>query len=1386
MGASPSTVSCADSKVPPSAVHLTSSSSSSVFDGAAYYVTKNTLRYTSSSLSSLSFNTTNGPLTRPDGNLLYAVGNNWVQQSACAKSIHAGSTTPCKFSRTSTNNTCLMQPAGTTAATTTCLNSTDDSREINYGFCNTSTSCSSTSQPSFVSANASPSTCSDSSLFATKIVSNLAFTNDQSALTFATCTLRVKAGFSSTVQSAAQTIEVGPSPAWTSQYIVGQGKMYNPVSLMEEDKTFKTYVAAQNAYTYGESSKPSSFSSTLQASDGVRFAYGVHPQQVANCVYRGCSSCDFGVVASFEQDLTNTCLLSAIACHDMTINPSRMTKAAVYRPWTMYWYVVLGQTDAAALASQATICEFNDTEASGESGSCCLFNGTVTKNPKPSDSHFAYEPSPYVKPSSIDGQGPVLGVPLTFALHHSAQSNQPASTSSFLAQFLQTTCSSSDASTYKSQCSWLALQGFYTRLTTMLSSEVEATGGTTLGLADYTNFATMYWTYAVSQIFCLGFFQLAQLKSLDNTSSAPIALFMSKSEWSVNIASIWSGLITTTTAGATASSQLAGSAMFTDYSRPVVSAMNQDTMTLRVLVPALLFPWLSDLNKVATLVQRMFPVTVQGSSGLNYDSFEVEYSAAEAFDLITNLGDDIDTSQVVFNVSAAEVTSYFVLTTQSPSTPYLSTSSAPAAGADSVNIAASVSISLKPLNQSVTCLFYLYCLQQLGPSGLPGDASLYIASRDVQPVLVPDDLTWSTACQVLESQTCSLPSGYSQTNAYRINQMLLTLDSSTCKCLTNVNLPVSYTASADGVNVDESARQAWNPGAICFNAFCTSTATSYVAQAALVAAAAAGSYCPLQSAAAEVVINASGSVTAVNIVDAGLGYDTEAPVPLVVFFGGSATTPASATAVLDANGSVSAVTISQAGAGYTSAPTVRFLAQPRATNISATSEVQSTATVCPVYCDSYVDIVQQGGVSLDNVNLTNVLSFCDVDPFALINQSTSPLLGLSTVRIASIILMMAPPVVYFAALAAAASQRMQAKNKNSAFKFSDQLAGRGTFVAALVVAQIVCVAAFVYAYFDLEGEQKCQTVVFPDDDGYSYPSSKCMSKGYFQEYVPFLASYELPQAFCKEEQLYCECNNNELIACATSSTCGCSTSQCCSANGLCAAEQLTDDPASNRPLTARLQANASWFETSIDTIMLCVSAAAIAAPLAAVAASSLIKRYSFAKNTEVPWWSHLCCFAVALLVCALAAVPVVQAWMSPVSAQVYELGVGECTSLSAYPDQVVASLASGASGSETSYVFDKDSSASEDTSTLPVYTRTTSESDLFPWSRLWYSTDDQAWVMTSDDNSSTLYNNQQSSVLYQGSSTEPTLHAVFQDVALTLQNTVVLCGTLGESSSCSS
>ena len=148
MGASPSTESCADNKVPPHAVHLTSSSSSSssssVFDGAAYYVEKNTLRYTSSSLSSLSFNTTNGPLTRPDGKLLYAVGNNWVQQSACAKSIHAGSTTPCKFSRTSTNDTCLLQPAGTTAATTTCLNSTDDSREINYGFCNTSTSCSST------------------------------------------------------------------------------------------------------------------------------------------------------------------------------------------------------------------------------------------------------------------------------------------------------------------------------------------------------------------------------------------------------------------------------------------------------------------------------------------------------------------------------------------------------------------------------------------------------------------------------------------------------------------------------------------------------------------------------------------------------------------------------------------------------------------------------------------------------------------------------------------------------------------------------------------------------------------------------------------------------------------------------------------------------------------------------------------------------------------------------------------------------------------------------------------------------------------------------------------------------------------------------------------
>jgi hypothetical protein len=448
---------------------------------------------------------------------------------------------------------------------------------------------------------------------------------------------------------------------------------------------------------------------------------------------------------------------------------------------------------------------------------------------------------------------------------------------------------------------------------------------------------------------------------------------------------------------------------------------------------------------------------------------------------------------------------------------------------------------------------------------------------------------------------------------------------------------------------------------------------------------------------------------------------------------------------------------------------------------------------------------------------------------------------------AGLVALAAMPVVYAAAALAAAATK-------STTKFSNSLAADPFFIVGVAVVQVLVAALFTYAWFDLDGIQVCGSVVSPDADGFSYPSSKCMSRGILQDFFPALAPYELPQVFCKQARLYCECSNNELLPCNTvASGCGCASTQCCSANGLCASEELTDMPLTGRPLTTRVvepddNGTSSSSTPPIETTALCVAAALVIGPCVAILASALT--HKLANSSPSLWWVPVLASAAAFLV-ALGAcfVPLVlwyidgtDVFLSTTTAA-YEVGVGACSSLPAYPEQVVVtSLSSGpvfyqqkedldaqglpqyakvtttttncstccaaysstsasASSTCTSLVCGTECLCQSLTTQLTASGSSTTACYSWPPSMLSFSVEAQAWTMYEPNNSLSpqLFNVKTSSVVYQeptatstgnsssssiSSSTKPTMYTVFQDSDALAQNTLTICGFYQGQSSC--
>lgn len=1329
--------------------------STSYSSGADYWVQKGGQAYSGSwSTSGLSHsysdkssgNQYGAPRTYT-GHTLYAVGNNWVQHTTCASAVHADDM--CEWNHTETSS-CVG--SSSTSSMTSCVNSGYTSRNINYGHCSSSSN-----------TNASPSSCSDSSSFSTSVVTNISFSNSSNDVVFGSLTLMIRPNFDANMTSESSAlVSIGPSPDWNQKITGMDSSISDNVSTTEEDRDLRCYRGTSSssnasAYKYGSSSTPASYGSatSLSAQDGINFMYCLHPQQLMSCCIKGYSCCNLDSTPSLSGG--NCCNGDfCSACNNTTVNTSRMRKAAVYRPYTMYWYAVLG-------GGSSYVCEAGQDDGTN----CALFNGVVKKNDDSASSHFDYEPNPYVSPTDTEKQGsegPRLGVPVQYSLLYSADGGAP-SESSFLARFLKSTScgTSSGTEVYSNQCGWQALSEFYTRLHGMLqpSDSVD----------EYDQFATMYWSYAVLQRYGLSLFQLASFASIDGVTKAPLAFFMTSGEWSGNAITPYTQIAMTTTDGATARANLTGSDLFA-LGHPSVNPVDGNMqITLTFFCPALLLPWMTDMDKVAALVERMFPRT-------DKDSYElgISFSESDAFELVSSLG--ADQSSSVFQIAEVSESTYYHVSKSSPSTPI---EGQPSSNSSSEAIvAARVSAKLNVATGSLTTLFYLYYLKQNG-TPLPNVAN-FLADGEPVPTLPPDQLNWGTGCLILESGVCSEQTGYAQTGGWRVNALFISGDSAACKCLMNDNLPSTMTSGA----------AVWNAESLCFNANCDTTYDMLVDLDSMTAAAASASVCP--SSAAAVATLSDNGIGSVTVTAGGALYD-QAPAVTFVGGGGSA---AVATAIVE-NGSVVSVEVTSPGSNYTSIPQVVFVPQ---------ADASLEAPECSSYCSSYIDILEGGGVDLGNVDLTKMVSDCNLDILDLVSGGSYASLKF---LLTGIFAVSAMPLLYIVVALISGIQAYRAGTP-----FANTLAADPFFFVPVIVLALVFAIAFVYGWFDLNGTQLCGSRKPADADGFSYPSSACMSKGFFDPYIP---SYELPQEFCKSAQVYCECSNPELFNCATDS-CGCTSSSCCSVEGLCNAKQLTDSPLIGRTITARTT-TLTWTPL---TLAFCAAIAMLIVPTVTSAFYMLTPDFGITKVVVT--------FLISVVLLFSSCVPAYVFYADSEQNTTLSIGVGSCSALIDYPTTLTLTT-------DDTIVFVQDTAADGD---LPQYVRsgtpdcsccygiTTSKdacetgcsdvdncdcvsmdaasgdsvvcyASIPPVIK--YDEDWEAWIAYDPDNDDALVlvNVQGSGMIYQQTETlddegnvvenavdavqKPPMYATFQAVESTLaQNTLTFCGTLDGVPSC--
>lgn len=1339
-------------------------------------------------------------INRTKQKAMYPVGKGWLFTTSCFDSIrglNGGGTCVNGWPHSSSSGSCGGND------TFSCGDGNDRSCAITYGYNGSDAGgncCKSSSAGcKYKRAKAqgdSPSVCSDSSQFQAgptgqAVFSSASFYNG-SDLGFGEAVIMVTPNYQDSVTKSgnlSQTTTINSSAYpnvndnnyFKDSFITGQGTNgRDRIQYWEQDKKFQCL--STKAVADGENTAPYAYGSDngcngpvvgsgangLSVKDTVAFTNCRLPQQITKCCSKGTSCCNLiGTSATYSGG--DCCAVGSVGCTctNMTVQPDKNNAAVVYRPYNVYYNVMVGSG-----GSKTVYCD----AAGDNESSCLLFNGAVKGVPLNvkqdwsgagdnaywGKSLFEYEPNPFRAPcdhstdKTTGSKGPRLGIRVVYSLLRSADGTDP-STGSYLSQFVKdTACGSSSAAPYQSQCGFQGIGNFWTRLQAMLGCT------STADKAMYTAWTRMYYVYIVANRFFLSLYQLAPCFSLDAETSMPIALFADQGEWTSII--LAANVELAAVSGNNDVTELLTDAMaaaaFTS-SKPAVKAITtSNTVSVTITVPPLLFSWMDDDNGLGDLLLRMFPTTNdEFNLGTTFDSSKV-YG-------IVN-GGKPSTPQTIFQVVAGSSTKTYYTVSTSSAVPAATTTAPTANSSTQAAVACSVTFTLQVAKESLTLLFYLYYLSQNSNNAITSVTD-FLAAGEPAVTQMPKEVDYGTACSLLESKACDNTAGYKGVSSYRVNNLFLNAESQVCKCLLLTNMPATYKPGTKSGLSNE---------ALCFNGNCTTTNNvSINLQSILQGNAANKGVCPAGAAAKATVV--SGVITKILVTNGGGGYQQ---LPTVNIVGDG--TGADAVAVVE-NGVVTGVTVARGGTKYTYAD-VSFV--PNTTKSGA--EDGDNSKLCKPYCNSYMKTLQSGSVDVQNVNLNTLVQTCDVNILDIV-AGVPP----STEYIASAALAFsAMPVLYIVVLIVSLIRWKKGAGK----PFNSTLAANPAFFVPVVAVFALLIAGIVYYWFDLQGFQSCRTYSTPDAKGYTYPSSACYSNGFLG-----LPNYALPQDFCFAERSYCECSGLSMPCSRTS--CGCDDTDCCSVEGICTQPALRDTPLTGRPL----QIKTSEMRITFMTTLFCVCIALVAVP--AVVAGVVYGTSSAVKSPLALLGIGLAAFVVTA---AAAAIPAAIQALDPKLYNKMAVGVGECSSLSQYPDTltllsdtkvIYTRVTSGstpqykrASNSKTgcsccgsSMTSAACGTACKDDGCTCTWDSGASKCYSSPPPLISYDADQKAWKLSDPSDSSypALYNVEGSGVIYQAASkddatNEPTLYTTFQDSSKNILWTFVFCGSAGDQSSC--
>ena len=1331
-----------------SASASTADDDSTAANFATYYVQKAGAAYTSGAGTSLPLQCGNKcpavvgsqPLTRSLSHDAYPVGGGWLFGTGCFDALLSTGCV-CSWPHSTSSTKCSEYSNTANHA----LESAARSCAIDYGYCDTNDAANGGNccrdeclyGPVASQTAASPSMCSDSPQFVSEVFASLQFTNAADGSEFATAVVMAAPNYrdhATVVQNGVIQVPISPTRNTESNAVrdalsemIYAGNGSNDTIVYWEQDNMSSCVSGRTVaeatqisssfapYTYGSGSGAPMTSTTnatgLSAHDTVYFSNCQLPQQLMPCCTGGTMCCNIGAQATYEYSANNCKTTSGVTgCTNMTVNPRYNTRGIVHRPYRTYFDVLVGKGGA-----KTTFCD----TSSGHDGECVFFNGVVKglSTDDQSSPLFAYQPNPYRSPGDTNLLR--LGVPVSFSLLHSADGTDPA-TSSYIVQMVNNIEGGSTVvgTNFQYHRGWAAMAAFWDRLSTAFGSSVSSD--------TYTGFCKAYFMHAVCTRFLLAIYQLAPCCALNLETQMPIQLFCSVTSWSglvVGTLSLMGGASTFTILSTAKTSTL-----FTT-SQPIMRSIRDvsgtQAISVTLVVPSLLFPWIQD--HLGALLLRVFPLTDSATFQL-----DTTFDPADVFALLI-APPSTDAANSIFTVANVVRNFYYTVSVADPQPQQGIGDSVPPPSTTASAVACSVTFDVLVTTRSMTLLFYLYYLQQVGNVQITTVAD-FLAATEPAVAFFPKEVGYVAGCALLASGEClrSPALMYSGVGSNSVNALFVSPQSQVCKCLLPTNLTGEEQAIA-GSAVSHISNES-----LCFNVNCAATSTVLVdTPAILLANAASGGTCP-----------AASTTTAIPVSADPTPYD------------------------------------------------------------------------CSQHCSNYLAGLQTGTIDINNVNLVNVVEYCNVDILSAVTTTTPPALLLVSGALA----LAAMPLLYLVVLcisfaSAAAHGRVIANTSSSGqgagsvqAAFALTLAAHPGFFIPCAIACALSCAAFVYYMKDMRGVQSCLIQAIPDSDGFTYQTSQCRSLGAFARLG--IPAYDLPAGMCVAASRFCECDPQSMSMPCRADGCGCDTTDCCSTVGICTQPALHDTPLVGRPL--KLHSSTSRFD--VATTAICAASAIFLTP--AVVAGAVCGARTVPAFAASPWRLAALGLVLALIVLLACTGPVIYRAFTPALCTQLHVGVGACTSLDDYPSTLTLSTdpsvfytatittdsaypvyvrnaapqCSCDCGEESREAYCASKCSTVDAQCTCAWDPALTECFSSPPPLITYN--GTLWQMSFSPGAvptPVLYNVVGSGIVYQQPSSsptdgavaaKPTMFAMFQDDAKSAANTYIFCGQLGGISTC--